>query len=237
MNNLEIITEIRTNLNNYIDPKTKKTSQNFFKEKIKAHGVKTSIVTRISKESFKQIKDLNNEDIFSLGEELLKSGFLEESFITFKWANYLSKNFKKKDFKILEFWLDKYVTNWASCDTLCNHPIGNFIMMYPDYIVNLKEWTKSNNRWVRRGSSSSLIIPARKGLFLNDIFEISSLLIEDKDDLVQKGYGWMLKEASRLHQDEVFNYIINNKKIMPRISLRYAIEKMPDHLRKEAMKK
>ena len=109
--------------------------------------------------------------------------------------------------------------------------------MYPDYIVNLKEWTKSNNRWVRRGSSSSLIIPARKGLFLNDIFEISSLLIEDKDDLVQKGYGWMLKEASRLHQDEVFNYIINNKKIMPRISLRYAIEKMPDHLRKEAMKK
>ena len=113
MNNLEIITEIRTNLNNYIDPKTKKTSQNFFKEKIKAHGVKTSIVTRISKESFKQIKDLNNEDIFSLGEELLKSGFLEESFITFKWANYLSKNFKKKDFKILEFWLDIFVINWA----------------------------------------------------------------------------------------------------------------------------
>jgi len=60
-------------------------------------------------------------------------------------------------------------------------------------------------------------------------------LLHDPDDLVQKGYGWMLKEASRKHQQEVFDFIQEHKKTMPRTALRYAIEKMPDDLRKEAM--
>ncbi len=74
-------------------------------------------------------------------------------------------------------------------------------------------------------------------MFLEDVFEIADILLSDKDDLVQKGYGWMLKEASRQHQREVFNYIMRKKTVMPRTALRYAIEKMPEDLRRRAMKK
>lgn len=73
-------------------------------------------------------------------------------------------------------------------------------------IENLKAWTKSENRWLRRASAVTLILPARKGEFLNDVFEIADSLLKDKDDLVQKGYGWTLKEASRKHREEVFEY-------------------------------
>jgi len=90
---------------------------------------------------------------------------------------------------------------------------------------------------MRRASAVSLIIPARRGKFLNDIFEIADILLQDKDDLVQKGYGWMLKATSQHYQKEVFNYVVKNKSIMPRTALRYAIEKMPTDLRTEAMKK
>ena len=83
----------------------------------------------------------------------------------------------------------------------------------------------------------TLILPARKGKFLSDIFEIAQLLLEDQDDLVQKGYGWLLKEASKKHQRQVFDFILKHKKTMPRTALRYAIEKMPEKLRKEAMRK
>jgi 3-methyladenine DNA glycosylase AlkD len=55
--------------------------------------------------------------------------------------------------------------------------------------------------------------------------------------MVQKGYGWMLKAASEAHQMEVFDFVMNNRKIMPRTSLRYAIEKMPPDLRLKAMEK
>jgi 3-methyladenine DNA glycosylase AlkD len=90
---------------------------------------------------------------------------------------------------------------------------------------------------MRRASAVTLIVPARKGKFLNDILEIADKLLVDKDDLVQKGYGWMLKVASQTHQQEVFEYVIKNKNIMPRIALRYAIEKMPKELKTVAMEK
>jgi 3-methyladenine DNA glycosylase AlkD len=62
-------------------------------------------------------------------------------------------------------------------------------------------------------------------------------LLTDKDDLVQKGYGWMLKAASQAHQKEVFEYVVEKKNMMPRTALRYAIEKMPQDLKKTAMEK
>ena len=47
----------------------------------------------------------------------------------------------------------------------------------------------------------------------------------------------MLKAASEVNQREIFNYVIRNKSIMPRTSLRYAIEKMPKELKAKAMEK
>jgi len=55
--------------------------------------------------------------------------------------------------------------------------------------------------------------------------------------MVQKGYGWLLKEASRKHQREVLDYVLTKRKTMPRTALRYAIELMPKELRAKAMKK
>jgi 3-methyladenine DNA glycosylase AlkD len=55
--------------------------------------------------------------------------------------------------------------------------------------------------------------------------------------MVQKGYGWLLKEASKRHQQEIYEYVLSKRDIMPRTSLRYAIEKMPLEMRKEAMRK
>ncbi len=82
-----------------------------------------------------------------------------------------------------------------------------------------------------------MIIPVRKGKFLNEILAIADILLLDKDDLVQKGYGWMLKAASEAHQREIFDYVIKNKLVMPRSALRYAIEKMPEEMKSNAMER
>ena len=90
---------------------------------------------------------------------------------------------------------------------------------------------------MRRGAAVTLIVPAKKGLFLDDLFEIADILLLDKEDMVQKGYGWMLKVASQAHLQPAFEYVVKHKEVMPRTALRYAIEKMPEAMRKEAMKK
>jgi 3-methyladenine DNA glycosylase AlkD len=115
--------------------------------------------------------------------------------------------------------------------------VGGLIEKFPESLTELKDWTRSENRWLKRAAAVSLIIPAKKGKYLADIFEIAGNLLPDNDDMVQKGYGWLLKEASRLNQKEIFDYVVRNRKIMPRTALRYAIELMPKELRAEAMKR
>jgi 3-methyladenine DNA glycosylase AlkD len=209
----------------------------FFKEEVKLLGMKSTVVSSISKEHFKALSDKNKSFVFALCEDLLSSGIMEESFVACNWSYSMHKQFEASDFGLFEKWVNKYVNNWATCDTFCNHTVGTLIEMYPDLIRGLKTWTHSENRWVKRASSVTLIIPARRGLFLSDIFEIADNLLIDKDDMVQKGYGWMLKAASQSHQKEVFDYVMKHKANMPRTALRYAIEKMPAQLKAEAMKK
>jgi len=219
------------------DEKIRISGERFFKEDVNLYGIKSATVGRIAKDYFKIIDDKSKSNIFKLCEELWKSGMIEESFIACNWSHFVNKQYEQSDFEIFEKWVDKYITNWASCDTLCNHTVGDFIIMYPDYLSGLKKWAKSENRWMKRASAVSLIVPGRKGKFLTDIFEIADILHSDKDDMVQKGYGWMLKSASQAHQKEVFNYVVSKKSTMPRTSLRYAIEKMPAELKAIAMGK
>jgi len=232
-----IIERIREDLALNADEKTKSSSTRFFKEKITCYGVKSAVVGKIAKEQFNEIRKKDKKYIFALCEELFRSDYCEESFIASAWAYMLRNNYSEDDFFIFERWIEIYVNNWAKCDTLCNHTVGAFIETFPAYVENLKLWTASDNRWMRRASAVTLILPARKGNFLKDVFEISDRLLKDKDDLVQKGYGWMLKEASKAHQQEVFEYVMKNKKDMPRTALRYAIEKFPKDLRAKAMEK
>jgi len=233
----DTIGAIRNELKKSADKKTKESGRKFFKEKIKLYGVKTAIVSKIGREYFKTIRNKKKIEIFSLCEKLWQSGYMEESFIACNWSYYIFKQYEPKDFEIFKKWINKYVSNWASCDTFCNHTMGAFIEMYPQFLSDLKKWVKSDNRWVCRASAVSLIVPAKKGKFLKDIFKIADALLLDQDDLVQKGYGWMLKVASQAHQTEVFRYIMNNKNKMPRTALRYAIEKMPSELKNKAMEK
>lgn len=232
-----IIAQIRETLIASADEKTRKQSEYFFKEKVTVYGVKSATVQKIAKDSFAEIKDKSKAEILAACEKLWQSGYMEESFVACVWSEKLGKKLEPADFEILERWIKNYVTNWASCDTLCNHTVGDFVMKYPEFLTKLKEFAHSENRWVKRAASVSLIIPARKGLFLNDIFDIADIMLMDSDDMVQKGYGWMLKAASQAHQQAVFEYVMSNKAVMPRTALRYAIEKMPDDLKKQAMQK
>lgn len=232
-----ILDNIKEDLTQNVDEKTREGAQRFFKEEVKFYGVKTATVGKIATKHFKEVKLLSKNEIFGLCEKLLSTGFNEDAFIAFDWVYRIRNSFEREDFSIFENWIESYIDNWAKCDTFCNHSVAALVERYPEFIVNLKEWTKSDNRWMRRAAAVTLILPARHGKFLDDVFDIADKLLLDKDDLVQKGYGWLLKEASKTHLEEVFGYVMDNKKVMPRTALRYAIEKMPKELKVQAMQR
>jgi 3-methyladenine DNA glycosylase AlkD len=232
-----IIENLRKDLIRHSDEKTKLSGERFFREEIRLYGVKSADVGKISREHYKMLPDKTRSTVFALCEELWKSGIAEESFVACDWSYNVRNTFEQNDFEIFDKWVNHYVSNWASCDTLCNHTVGALVEMYPACLEGLKKWALSENRWVKRASAVSLIIPARNGKFLKEVFEIADILHPDKDDMVQKGYGWMLKVASQSHLQEVFEYVMSKKETMPRTALRYAIEKMPKDLKEKAMEK
>lgn len=232
-----VIAQIRQELHRLADPELQKTSRRFFKEEIRCYGIKTATVIAIAKKYWKEIGNRPKQEIFALCEELYRSEYMEESFIVSNWAYALSGRYERDDLIVFRYWINTHITNWASCDGFCNHTMGDFIKEFPEYIEELKTWTQSPNRWMRRAAAVSLIIPAKHGKFPEESIAIADLLLTDQDDMVQKGYGWLLKEASRKHTDAVFRYVMKNKKQMPRTALRYAIELMPKDMKAEAMKK
>jgi 3-methyladenine DNA glycosylase AlkD len=232
-----VIRKIREELHQSRDDATLKTAQRFFKEEILCYGVKTGTVKKIADRFWKEVKSLDKTEIFRLCEELYQSHYCEEAFIVSFWVPGLKDRFEKEDLTVFKRWIETYISNWAMCDGFCNHAVGDFIGKYPECMDELKHWTRSENRWMRRASAVSLIVPAKRGMYLDTVLEIASLLLTDDDDMVRKGYGWLLKEASRKHQNEVFEFVMRNRKAMPRTALRYAIELMPKALRTEAMKR
>lgn len=231
------VNSIRAELIKHSDQKNRESAQYFFKEPIECYGLKAAQMHAIIKEYAKKLKPEPKDAIFSLCEELFKSAMFEETIIASELAFARQKQFEAEDILILERWIELYVNNWATCDTLCNHAVGSFIEKYPEFLPKLLQWTNSENRWLRRAAAVSLIVPARKGKFTDEILEIATCLLEDKEDLVQKGYGWMLKVCSQKKPMIVFDFVMTHKAKMPRTALRYAIEKLPAELKAEAMKK
>ena len=232
-----ILNGIRAGFKADVDEKTKQSAQRFFKEQIKVYGIKTATVGKIAKKYLPQVAALGKQEIFGLCEELLRSGYMEEAFVVSNWLPEYIENLEAADIATFKRWIESYIDNWAKCDSFCNHTVGDLIQKYPEIVGEVKSWAKSQNRWLKRASAVSFIVPAKRGKFLKEAFEICDVLLLDSDDMVQKGYGWLLKEESRMHQNEVFDYVVKHRKVMPRTALRYAIELMPKELKAEAMKK
>ncbi len=219
------------------DAATLASSSRFFKEPVRCRGVKTAAVHAVAREHWKRVEPLGKVRILALCEELYRTGYLEDGFIAADWAAWVAPAFEPGDIDVLGAWVERYVDNWAACDTLCNHAVGDLVARFPGTVDSLKAWAASENRWMRRAAAVSLVVPAKRGAFLDDAFAIADLLLLDGDDMVRKGYGWLLKEASRHHRDEVYAFVLARRDVMPRTALRYAVELMPPELRAAAMKR
>ncbi|HLD81619.1 MAG TPA: DNA alkylation repair protein [Patescibacteria group bacterium] len=240
-----IVADIRNDLAIHALPHGKSATQQWYKEKIKCYGVATPTVRKIAAKHFRTLEQENQPLIFRVCEELLRSGFNEESIIALSFATRTQERHTLEDFEMFESWLKKYVDNWSKCDDLCLHIMNFYLSHHPGIMKQIKSWTRSNNQWVRRAAAVSFITSMKingttsygvaKG-HINDVFAVAMLLMDDKRDLVQKGFGWMLKAASVTEKKKVYNFLIKHEKNMSRIAFRYALEHMPPSWRKKAMK-
>jgi 3-methyladenine DNA glycosylase AlkD len=113
------------------------------------------------------------------------------------------------------------INNWDLVDLGCLNMTGSYLYDKPrDVLYRL---AKSNNIWERRTAILSTCYFIRKGE-VNDTFKISEILVKDKDDLVHKATGWMLRFAGAKDPKRLIAFLDKYAATMPRTLLRYAIE-------------
>jgi len=213
----------------------REAQQWFFKEKVHLYGVRVGMVRKIAQQFWRDLASHDKAAVFKLCAELVQIDRQETRIVAFAWAERLRPDFSPGDFRRFERWLKHEVSNWASCDALCSGPLGRLLEDYPALVTKTVPWRRSRSRWVRRAAAVCLIRRLQGGKSLPDVFAAARALLHDEDDLVQKGYGWMLKEASNRHPRPVFDFVMRHKNQMPRTALRYAIEKMPAAWKRRAM--
>ena len=211
------------------DPEKEAQLRRYFREPIETQGLTSQQSKDIASKYYPEVKgDL--EAAMSLTEELMSRRNLSYSSVALRVLERFSRQLEPSHFPVFDDWVE-YLTNWATTDHLCTKIIVEAVKKDPGLVERLLEWTGSDNRWRRRAAAVSLVPLARRGEMLGDVFRVADRLMTDGDDMVQKGVGWMLKEASKRHPEEVRTYLLRWREESPALILRYASEKLPKGMR------
>lgn len=208
------------------DPEFARGQRRFFKHEVETYGVRTAGVHQISREVGRAIRGWPLAARNRLMTLLWEDGRVETGAL----VCYLYRRFSRQcglcEFKLFERWVDRYVRNWAHCDGVASWLLAAAIANQPELSRRVLPWTSSKNRWKRRAAAVALLQEAKAGRQFDVITQIALRLFPDRDDMVEKGLGWLLKVAYRARPGQVAALLRANRAQASRLTLRYAAEKM-----------
>ena len=126
-----------------------------------------------------------------------------------------------KDFFELYMRRHDRINNWDLCDLGCLYMTGSYLYDKPHDI--LYKLASSKNIWERRTAILSTCYFIRQG-DMTDTFKIAEILVDDKEDLIHKATGWMLRFAGAKDRKRLITFLDKYAATMPRTLLRYSIE-------------
>jgi 3-methyladenine DNA glycosylase AlkD len=132
--------------------------------------------------------------------------------------------------KIFKLYLahTRYINNWDLVDASAREIVGGHLAdKSREPLVLL---ARSKNMWERRISIVATHYFIRQREFA-DTLRIAEMLLGDKEDLIHKAVGWMLREVGKRNQPTLERFLRRHGKVMPRTALRYSIERFPKELR------
>jgi 3-methyladenine DNA glycosylase AlkD len=167
---------------------------------------------------------------------LLESAIHEERLLALLIlvSKYVKGNETAKK-EIYKLYLKKttFINNWDLVDVTAQHIVGDYLM--DKNKSPLYRLTKSKDLWERRIAVMATFCFIKRERY-EDTLKISKILFNDKEDLIHKAVGWMLREIGKRNMVIEETFLKQHYKEMPRTMLRYAIEKFPEPKRQQYLK-
>ena len=196
----------------------------FFKEQVRSHGWYTADLRRYARALHRELGG-DQARLLDAAESLFARPVLEEKATAVCMVQPSLRHFGSPEFRRFERWLDA-VASWADHDALVMFLIGPLLVADPRRVKRPLKWASSPNRWRRRAAAVSLIHGIRRGAFALEATTITMRLLPDRDDMVQKGLGWLLREWAKCHPAEAVPVLLRIRDTAPRLVLRTACEKL-----------
>jgi 3-methyladenine DNA glycosylase AlkD len=204
--------------------KTKKGQYSHFDTFI---GISIPHIRLVAKRHFKKIDE--NIIMFFLSSVYHEFRAFAVIVMVLKFEN--CKKIEDKE-KVYRFYVKKstlqYINNWDLVDLSCYKVIGSFLCSlkavddkFLEVFRLLQNFAINENIWIRRISVVSCLTPIKNN-FLQEALSIISKTLCDKEDLIQKANGWMLREIGKKDKNLLLAFIEKNLKIIPKTTLRYA---------------
>lgn len=126
-----------------------------------------------------------------------------------------------------------YVNNWDLVDLTAHHIVGAYLQKRSR--APLTRLATSSSLWERRIAVIATFAFIRDNDY-DDCLRIATQLLHDKEDLIHKAVGWMLREAGKRDMATEEAFLKRHYRTMPRTMLRYAIERFPERKRQAYLK-
>jgi 3-methyladenine DNA glycosylase AlkD len=215
------INEIRTKLKELGNSEIAEHSKRYLKSPYDFYGIKTPQLRKIAK----QFKGLDIYEAYNLFDELWNSKNHEEMSLAIFILQAQKKKFSLETWNFLYKRLDKAKT-WDHVDGISGWIFGEILASNIALNSEIKKMAESANPWIRRTSIVSMLPLIRKNK-LELTFLLSEKLVYDNDIYVQKGAGWMLREAGKKNRIAVRDFILRHLD-MKATAFSYATEKMKE---------
>jgi len=209
--------------------------QHFFKEEIQSRGWYTGELRKVATRFRRAIvKERGLPFLVQVADRLFRGGVLEEKVFAVLLLEKLVAQCADPEFRLFECWIAR-ISSWADHDALAHSLLGPMLMARPSRTKRAFSWAKSANRWHRRAACVAFIQGTRQKLFFPEILRLSNSLLEDEDDMVQKGLGWLLRETAKADPKRTIRYLMKIRGHAPRLVLRTACETLPPATRKRIL--
>jgi 3-methyladenine DNA glycosylase AlkD len=196
---------------------------------LRFYNVGTTHVRSLARELYLAHRDAwTVDDAMRLADELMRDPYLETKGVAIELIARYRTSFEPRLLPSWKRWLAANLSaNWATTDAICGTLIGPLVADHPQLIPVIRSWAAHRNMWVRRASAVALLAAIRRGLALDAAYIVAKALHADREDLIQKAVGWMLREAGKQDAGRLERYLRAEGAAIPRTTLRYAIERFP----------
>jgi len=140
--------------------------------------------------------------------------------------------------KIFEIYLKHRgrINNWDLVDLSAPTVVGEYLRVAPPAKAILKKLSQEKIMWSRRIAILATFAFIRVGRF-NESLALAKKYLTDKEDLMHKATGWMLREVGKRDKKILEKFLKQHAVVMPRTMLRYAIEKFSPKERAHYMRR